>query len=66
VPPAVQSGSKLRLKGKGIYNPKTRSKGDMIVEVKIVPPPTKDLKVRELLRQIEEVAPYHPREKLGR
>jgi len=62
IPPGTLSGQKLRLKGKGIVNPKTRSEGDLLVEIRIVPPSTKDLKVRELLKEIEKIAPYNPRE----
>jgi molecular chaperone DnaJ len=62
IPPAITSGQKLRLKGKGIANPKTRVRGDMVIEIKIVPPSTKDIEVRKLLQQIEEIAPYNPRE----
>jgi DnaJ-class molecular chaperone len=62
IPPGTLSGQKLRLKGKGIINPKTRNDGDLYVEIKIVPPSTKDLKVRELLKEIEKIAPYNPRE----
>jgi molecular chaperone DnaJ len=65
IPPSTSSGQKLRLKGKGLINPKTKSKGDMVVEIKIVPPPTKDIEVRKLLKKIEEKAPYHPRKELG-
>ncbi len=64
IPPSTSSGQKLRLKGKGLINPKTNSKGDMIVEIKIVPPPTKDIEVRRLLKIIEEKAPYNPRKDL--
>jgi molecular chaperone DnaJ len=62
IPPGTLSGQKLRLKGKGIINPKTRCDGDLYVEIKIVPPSTKDIKVRELLKEIEKIAPYNPRE----
>jgi molecular chaperone DnaJ len=62
IPPGTLSGQKLRLKGKGIVNPKTRSEGDLLVEIRIVPPSTKDLKVRELLKEVERIAPYNPRE----
>ena len=65
IPPSTTSGQKLRLKGKGLINPKTKSKGDMMVEIKIVPPPTKDIEVRKLLKKIEEKAPYNPRKDLG-
>lgn len=64
VPPSTSSGQKLRLKGKGIENPKTRNRGDMVVEIKIVPPPTTDIEVRRLLKKIEKKAPYDPRKGL--
>jgi len=64
IPPGTVSGQKLRLKGKGIVSPKTHEPGDMLIEVRIVPPPTKDLKVRDLLKEIERVAPYEPRRDL--
>jgi molecular chaperone DnaJ len=66
VPPGTASGQKLRLKGKGIINPRTRENGDLYVEIKIVPPSTTDLKVRELLKEIEKTSPYDPREELWR
>ncbi len=66
VPPGTASGQKLRLKGKGIFNAKTRVNGDLYVEIRIVPPSTKDLKVRELLKEIEKISPYDPREELPR
>jgi molecular chaperone DnaJ len=65
IPPSIDSGRKLRLKGKGIINPKTKSKGDMIVEIKIVPPSIKDIEVRDLLKKIETIAPYNPRKGFG-
>jgi len=64
IPPGTSSGQKLRLRGKGIAHPKTQEKGDMIVEIKIVPPPTKDLEIRRLLKKIEKKAPYDPRKDL--
>jgi len=54
----------MRLKGKGIINPKTKSTGDMMIEIKIVPPPTTDIEVRRLLKKIEKKAPYNPRKDL--
>ncbi|MEN8154033.1 MAG: molecular chaperone DnaJ [Acidobacteriota bacterium] len=64
IPPSTQSGQKMRLKNKGIIHPKTKSFGDMIIEIKIVPPSIKDIEVRELLKKIEEKSPYNPREEL--
>lgn len=61
IPPQIPSGRKLRLKAKGIINPKTKRKGDMIIEIKIVPPSIKDLEVRRLLKEVEKISPYNPR-----
>jgi len=61
IPPSTSSGQKLRIKNKGIINPKTKSTGDMLIEIKIVPPPVKDIEVRRLLKEIEKKAPYNPR-----
>jgi len=66
IPPGTASGQKMRLKGKGIINPKTKAPGDMVIELKIVPPSIKDLKVRELLKEIEKISPYDPRQDLGK
>ena len=65
IPPGIQSGRKLRLKGKGIPSPKSAGRGDMFVEIQITPPPTKDLAVRKLLKELEASAEYNPREELG-
>ena len=64
IPPSTRSGQKLRLRNMGVINPKTKSKGDMLFLIKIVPPSTKDIEVRELLKKIEEKSPYNPREEL--
>lgn len=60
--PSTSSGQKMRLKGKGVSNNKGGKKGDMIVEIKIVPPSIKDIEVRKLLKTIDKKAPYNPRE----
>ncbi len=65
IPPGIQSGRRLRLKHKGIESPRARVRGDMIVEIQIVPPPTKDIEVRRLLKQLDGMAAYNPREGLG-
>ncbi len=64
IPPGSSSGQKLRLRSKGISDPKTSEQGDMVVTLKIVPPPTKDMAVRELLKKLEQIASYNPREDL--
>jgi molecular chaperone DnaJ len=65
IPPGTSSGQKMRLKSKGVINPKSKNKGDMIIEIKIVPPPTTDIEVRRLLQKIEKKAPYNPRQDMA-
>jgi len=64
IPPSTKSGQKFRIKNKGIPHPKTGSRGDLIIDIKIIPPPIKDIEIRELLKQMEEKAPYNPRKEL--
>jgi len=63
VPPHTSSGKKLRLRGKGVPDPKTKNRGDQFVVVKIVVPedPTEEqMKLYDELRQTER----NPRENL--
>ncbi len=62
IPPSTSSGQKMRLKEKGVGNNKSKTKGDMIVEIKIVPPSIKDVEIRKLLKAIDKKAKYNPRE----
>lgn len=61
IPPGTSSGAKLRLRGKGITNPKTRMPGDQYVQIKIVAPANLSSEARELLQRLDEEAPYQPR-----
>ncbi len=65
IPPSTNSGQKLRLKNRGIPNPKTKLKGDLYILIKIISPPIKDIEVRKMLKNIETKSSYNPREKLG-
>ncbi len=64
IPPQTKSGQKFRLKGKGVPSMNGRGRGDQYVEVQIVPPPMEDLKVRELLKELERTVKYNPRKEL--
>jgi molecular chaperone DnaJ len=65
VPPGTQSGQKLRLREKGVPSAtKDGARGDQIVEVKIVVPEARDLKVRELWQELQKLNPEDPREPL--
>jgi molecular chaperone DnaJ len=65
VPPGTKSGQKFRLKEKGAPIPGKKAHGDQFVEVSIVPPPFDNQRVRELMKEIEEVSQQNPRENLG-
>jgi molecular chaperone DnaJ len=47
VPPGTKSGQKLRLKGKGVPNLKTKTPGDLFVTIRVQIPSTKDPKALE-------------------
>ncbi|MBI4228523.1 MAG: DnaJ domain-containing protein [Deltaproteobacteria bacterium] len=64
VPPNVQSGTKLRLKGKGVENLKTRQRGDQYVVLKIVMPETINDTTKRKFEELRNINPYNPRSHL--
>lgn len=64
IPPGTSSGAKLRLKGKGFPDQKSKQPGDQLVVVKIVPPRELSDRARELLQQFANEVPQSPREGL--
>jgi len=66
IPKGVQSGTKLRLKGKGVPNLKTKTRGDQYVEVKIVMPEKIDEKERKKFEELAESSSYNPRSNLNK
>jgi molecular chaperone DnaJ len=65
IPPGTQSGQKLRLREKGVPSAvKDGTRGDQIVEVKIVVPAVHDEKSKELLREFAKLNPEDPRAEL--
>ena len=65
VPPGVQSGQALRLRGRGA--PSLRGdgvRGDQYVEVQVVVPRVVDERSRELLRELARLHPEDPRKEL--
>ncbi len=65
VPPGTNSGQKLRLREKGVpsvRNPRLR--GDQYVELQVMVPKPVDERVRELLKELEKIAPEDPRKDL--
>jgi DnaJ-class molecular chaperone len=55
VPPGTSSGSRLRLRGKGIAG------GDQYIEMKVVVPAAQDARSRELIEEFARLHPQNPR-----
>ena len=62
IPKGIQSGTLLRMTGEGMPYPGRRSRGDMLVEVKVLTPTRLSSKQEELLREFEAAAEKSPLE----
>jgi DnaJ-class molecular chaperone len=61
VPPGTASGTKLRLAGRGIEDPRSGSRGDQYAIIKIVPPKKLTEPQHRLLEQLAEACGENPR-----
>ncbi len=61
VRPGTQTGQKLRLNEKGVFNARKNQRGDQIVEVLIQPPKVRDERTKEILRELAKLHPEDPR-----
>ena len=67
IPPGTQTGQKLRLREKGVASASSEStRGDQIIEIKIVVPKIQDERSKEILRELARLNPEDPREELFR
>jgi molecular chaperone DnaJ len=65
IPPGTNSGQKLRLREKGVPSVRTPGqRGDEYIELQVVVPKPVDERVRQLLKEIEKIAPEDPRKDL--
>ncbi len=64
IPPGTSSGQKLRLRGKGIPDQRTKERGDQFVITKIVVPREIDEETRDLYEQIASRTSATPRDGL--
>jgi molecular chaperone DnaJ len=64
IPPGTNSGRTLRLKEKGVPSVRGGARGDEYVEIQVVVPEPTDERVRNLMKELEEVAPSDPRKDL--
>ncbi len=61
VPAGSQSGSRLRLRGRGFPLKKEGGRGDVFVEIKIVIPPKLSEAEREIYERLASVSTFNPR-----
>jgi molecular chaperone DnaJ len=64
IPPATNSGSTLRLREKGVPSARNGTRGDQYVEIQVVVPKPTDERVRNIMKELETVAPEDPRKDL--
>ncbi len=65
VPPGSNTGSVLRLKGKGIIDPRRKVAGDQYVKLRVVLPEPPDSELAEFLEKWARKRSYDVRRKLG-
>ncbi len=61
IPQGTQSGQKLRLREKGVFNARKDKRGDQIVEVVLQAPRAQDERTREILRELGRLHTEDPR-----
>ena len=64
IPPGTQSGQKFKLTGKGFPSPKTGTRGNQYVSIKIAVPKDLSGKAKDAIRDIEESYRENPRKGL--
>lgn len=64
VPAGASGGMKLRMRDKGIADPRSKTRGNQYVVLKIVLPRKVSEQGRKLLAEFEKSDPYDPREKV--
>lgn len=64
IPPGTNSGSTLRLREKGVPSARNGSRGDEYVEIQVIVPKPTDERVRNLMKELEQIEPEDPRKDL--
>jgi len=65
VPAGTASGTKLRLRGKGVGDARTGKRGDQYAVIRIVPPKRLDERGRRLMEELSQALPDDPRQDVG-
>ena len=61
IPPGINNGQKLRLRGRGLPRPKSTERGDLYVVAEIEVPRQVDSAERALWEQLAKTSSFHPR-----
>lgn len=61
IPAGVQNGTKMRLKGKGVLNPKTRERGDQYINIVVSMPDMMTQTDKKKFEELSESIKYNPR-----
>lgn len=65
IPKGSNSGRVLRLRGKGVPDPRSTQSGDHFVELRVVLPDKPDAELERLISEWEAKHPYDPRQSTG-
>jgi DnaJ-class molecular chaperone len=65
IPAGSNTGTVLRLKGKGILSQATRQRGDQLVKLRVVLPDQVDPELKEFIEGWGKTHSYDPRSKAG-
>ena len=64
IPRGSNTGTVLRLRGRGILDPKSGQRGDQYVRLKVVLPKEQDAQLEEFLKSWSPAQPYNPRREM--
>jgi molecular chaperone DnaJ len=64
IPPGTNSGSTLRLREKGVPSARDGARGDEYVEIQVIVPKPTDERVRNLMKELQNIEPADPRKDL--
>ncbi len=64
LPPGIQNGATLRIRGKGMPHIGSEARGDLILHIFLVTPTNLSPQAEQLLREFEKIHPEYPRANL--
>ncbi len=61
IPPGMDTAKKLSLRNKGFPDKENNHRGDLLVELKVIMPPTQDQNFKDFIQEWVRKNPYNPR-----